>query len=213
MVINGYEVDIEYLTSDIYGLINIPNMKKYDNTADSCSFTQSKPVEVSKQSYDLVDDLCSKYMTHGIMEIGICRNGEGSFTHALLNNKPNEIPYLGVDVDDKTHLNDIEKNIYTIQTKSEEQIKIREYMKSIGMEKLSILFIDGWHSVDAVINDWRYADLLSDNSIVFFHDTYSHPGPAIILESIDTGIFEIKKYFHSKEDRDYGISTAVKIKS
>ena len=77
------------------------------------------------------------------------------------------------------------------------------------MDKLSILFIDGWHSLNAVINDWQYVDMLSDNGIVVFHDTNYHPGPTIFVEAIDGKMFRVEKYFESQDD--YGVSVAYRI--
>lgn len=209
MKINEYDVKINYLPSNIFGLINIPKMIDLDNDADWLPFTRGHTEEVTKESFDLVDKLCRSYMTDGIMEIGVSRNGPGSFTNALLKNKPPHIPYLGIDIEDKSYINNSQLNIYTIQISSDQQTQIRNYMHNIGMKKISILFIDGWHSLNAVINDWKYSDLLSDNGIIFLHDTNGHPGPTIVLESIDTNIFSIKKYF--KDNDDYGLSTAIKL--
>lgn len=208
MNINKHNVAINHLPSNIFGLVNIPQMIDFDNDADWLPFTKSHTTEVTKKSFDVVESICKNYMTDAIMEIGVSRNGDGSFTNAILKNKPDNIPYLGVDVENKSYLQDPKKNIYTIQAKSEEQLKIRKHMQYLNINKLSILFIDGWHSLNTVINDWRYTDLLSHYSVVFLHDTNGHPGPTIILESIDKDIFNIKKYFEN--DDDYGLSIAVK---
>ena len=208
MNINKHNVAINHLPSNIFGLVNIPQMIDFDNDADWLPFTKSHTTEVTKKSFDVVESICKNYMTDAIMEIGVSRNGNGSFTNAILKNKPDNIPYLGVDVQNKSYLQDPKKNIYTIQAKSEEQLKIRKHMQYLNINKLSILFIDGWHSLNSVINDWRYTDLLSHYSVVFLHDTNGHPGPTIILESIDKDIFNIKKYFEN--DDDYGLSIAVK---
>jgi hypothetical protein len=149
------------------------------------------------------------FITHGIMEIGVNRNGDGSFTQALLSNKPDQIKYLGVDLDDKSYLNDTNKNIYTIKANSYDQRAVRDYLNVIGIDKLSILFIDGDHSVNTVINDWLYSDLLSDNGIVMFHDTSGHPGPTILVEYIDANIYRVEKHFENQDD--YGLAIAYKL--
>jgi hypothetical protein len=204
--VNRIHVNIEEQMTDICGLKFKPQMTHYDNNEDWSVFTRGHPVEVTKQSYDLVAMLAQPYATHGIMEIGVCRNGMGSFTHALLGNKPNHIPYLGVDLEDKTFLNNKEKNVFTIQSNSHDQDKVRSYAKEIGLEKISILLIDGHHSVNACINDWLYTDMISDNGIVIFHDTNSHPGPVVFLPAIDENMYKVTKFFEN--DDDYGLSVA-----
>ena len=72
----------------------------------------------------------------------------------------------------------------------------------------NVLFIDGHHSVNTVINDWLYSDLLSDNGIVLFHDTNFHTGPTIFVESIDKEQYDVVKYF--EEYNDYGVTIAHK---
>lgn len=210
-VINGCEVDILELETDIFGLKFKPQLdSRFNNDADWEVFTKGQLTEVSEQNFFLMELFTKQYSKHGIMEIGVSRNGEESFTKAILNNKPDNIPYLGVDLDDKSYLNDENKKIYTIKENSFNQEAIRSYIKEIGMEKISLLFIDGWHSVNAVINDWLYADLLSESGIVIFHDTNSHPGPAIFLSAIDEKIFRVQTFFH---ENDYGMGIAHKIRN
>lgn len=197
----------EVLPRDIPGVKYKPQMAQYSNVDDwNFTWTASHPVEVTKKSYDLVAVLAQRYATHGIMEIGVCNNGVGSFTNALLTSKPDSVPYLGIDYKDKSFLDDPAKNVHTVIAHSADQIKIRDAAKKIGMDKVSILLIDGWHSVDMVINDWLYSDMLSENGIVIFHDTNSHPGPVVFLPAIDEKMYKVTKFF--EKDDDYGLSVA-----
>ncbi len=166
-------------------------------------------MEVSNENYNLMDELSKKYSTHAIMEIGVSRNENGSFCNAIFKNKPDNIPYVGIDIVDKTYLNNSSKNIYTLHENSFNQINVRNYLKQIGIDKLSMLVIDGDHSINAVINDWRYSDLLSDNGIVVFHDTNFHSGPTILVEAIDNTKFDVVKYFEN--NFDYGMCVAYKL--
>jgi len=201
--------------TNIYGLIYIPDLEpEISNDQDHLDTSEHlyRPtLEISDRNLKKIESIIlnKRHNCKGIMEIGICRNGERSMTHVLLNNKKNDTIYLGVDLEDKSFLNDPEKNIFTIKTNSHNQEEIRLKLNKIGIDKLSLLMIDGWHSVNTVINDWRYADLLDDNGIVIFHDTNTHPGPISILEAIDKNIFEVNKFFTENFD-DQGISTAQK---
>jgi hypothetical protein len=207
--INGYYVDVTEVPTSISGLLFVPQMKHYDNNEDWSRFTVPRPIEVTQDDYNLARDVSANYMTHGVLEIGVSRNGPGSFTNALLSVKPDNIPYLGIDLDDKSYLDDPEKRIHTIRADSFNQYEVREKIAAIGMEKISVLFIDGWHSLNTVINDWTYTDFLSDNGIVIFHDTNGHPGPTVFLHAIDPKCYRVEKYL---EDRnDYGVSVAYRI--
>ena len=209
VLVNGILVEIEAQKTDIFGLSFLPQLKKVNNDEDWSFFTRPCSTEVSGQNFNLIKEISGDYMTHGVMEIGISRNGMGSFTQALFQNKPDNIKYLGVDLEDKTYLNDPMKNIYTIQENSFNRDSVKQYAKEIGLEKVSILFIDGWHSLNAVINDWQYIDLLSDNGIVVFHDSNYHPGPSVFVEAIDKSVFKVVKYFENQDD--YGIAIAYRI--
>jgi hypothetical protein len=127
----------------------------------------------------------------------------------MLLNKPDNIKYLGVDLDDKTYLDSKEKNTYTIKENSFNIESVKNYAKEIGMEKISILFIDGWHSLNAVINDWKYVDMLSDDGIVILHDSNYHPGPTVFVEAIDKSQFRVEKHFQFQDD--YGVTIAYKL--
>ena len=85
LLINGKFVKVIEYETDINGLKFRPQFDiNYNNDADWESFTLSHTQEVSQRNYNLVKEITSNYMTHGIMEIGISRNGDGSFTNAIL---------------------------------------------------------------------------------------------------------------------------------
>jgi predicted O-methyltransferase YrrM len=209
LVINNHEIEIKENISNIDGLSFIPQIEGLSNDEDWSFFTKPCSKEVSDNDFNLVKSVTKKYMTHGVMEIGISRNGYGSFTQAILHNKPDNIKYVGVDVDDKSYLNNTNKNIFTIRESSFNQKKVREYLNNLGLEKISILFIDGWHSVNACINDWMYTDLISDDGIIIFHDTNYHPGPRVIIETIDKSKYRLERHFIDEDD--YGVTIAYKI--
>lgn len=165
------------------------------------------PVEVSDENYAVCEEVVRSLgdRCKVIVEIGVNRNGSRSMTQAFLKNKSAECIYFGIDIEDKTILNSSEKHIYTIIANSFEQDRIREAMKTIGIDKIDILAIDGWHSVNTAINDWKYADMLSDHGVVVLHDTNTHPGPVCLFEAVDENLFDKKR--HCTDYIDYGIAT------
>ena len=125
------------------------------------------------------------------LEIGVCRNNEHSSTHTILKNLPNDGIDLGVDIDDKTFIDNAEKGIHTIRTSSSNYEEVIFKLKSLGVDKLDFIFIDGWHSINQVLFDWEYTNLLSDGGVVALHDTTAHPGPFLFMKFLDRSIWEV----------------------
>ena len=197
--------------SNINGLSHLPSFKnESDNDIDwSPWFDVGNKIstEISDANKEALDDILRKVNVKNVIEIGVARNNERSFTTQLLYAKKGI--YCGIDIEDKTFLNDSLNRVYTIRANSHDQSTIRSYLNTIGLEKCSVLFIDGWHSVNTVINDWKYTDLLDDNGVVIFHDTNYHPGPHLIIEAIDRSMYRVVKYCDG--GFDWGISAAYKL--
>lgn len=197
--------------SNINGLSHLPSFKnESDNDIDwSPWFDVGNKIstEISDANKEALDDILRKVNVKNVIEIGIARNNARSFTTQLLYTKKGI--YCGIDIEDKTFLNDSLNRVYTIRANSHDQSTIRSYLNTIGLKKCSVLFIDGWHSVNTVINDWKYTDLLDDNGVVIFHDTNYHPGPHLIIEAIDRSMYRVVKY--SDGGFDWGISAAYKL--
>jgi cephalosporin hydroxylase len=134
---------------------------------------------------------CCKTKPRTFLEIGVCRNGANSSTHTIIKNIPDGGIYLGVDLEDKSFLNNSDKGIHTIQTTSSNYELVVSRLKELGVEKLDFIFIDGYHSINQVLADWEYTKLLSDGGVVAFHDTTAHPGPYFFMESLDRNKWEV----------------------
>jgi len=127
-----------------------------------------------------------------ILEIGIGRNDEKSFVHVLTKNKKKETLYIGLDINDRSFLRDSENNIHTIQNNSSYyQENINMFEQYWGVKEFDFIFIDGWHSINQVLEDWEYTNLLSKDGIVGFHDTTCHPGPFNFIKSLDKDKWEV----------------------
>lgn len=128
-----------------------------------------------------------------ILEIGIGRNSEESFAYVFFNSKKTETVYVGVDIDDRSFLNDSGKNIHTIRADSSNYEENVAKFKELGVEKFDFIFIDGWHSINQVLKDWEYTNLLAEGGIVGFHDTSCHPGPYNFVHALDETKWVVEK--------------------
>jgi hypothetical protein len=102
-------IDTEFeleLNSDIKidGLIGYPQFV-INSENDEDYGVRYASNEIQECELELVDEMAKQYTTHGILEIGVARpkNGDSAFTYKYLKNKSNKIPYVAVDIDDKTY--------------------------------------------------------------------------------------------------------------
>lgn len=177
------------------------------------------PGRINGQEFSIDNqEILKKYLTEmkekkeklSIVEIGVNRNGYVvSSTSIFLDNKRDTDIYLGIDIEDKSILNNPDKNIFTIKSPSQNTESIFNYLKQIDINEIDILMIDGYHSINQVYFEWEnYTPLLSSNGIVIIHDTNSHPGPYFLVKSINTEQYDVYKYL--SDVVDWGISVAIK---
>lgn len=126
-----------------------------------------------------------------ILEIGVCRNRDESSTWSFLNNKLDTTSYVGIDLNDKTFLNNNDKRIYTIKNSSSDINGNMEMMRALGIQGFDFIFIDGWHSINQVLVDWEYTQWLNPGGIVGFHDVSCHPGPARFIQALNKDIWHV----------------------
>jgi len=143
-----------------------------------------------------------------ILEIGIGRNNTRSFATVFAENKKEETVYIGLDIEDRSWLVEIGENINTIQGDSSDYEQMIDIIKNkFDIEEFDFIFIDGLHSINQVLKDWEYTNLLSDKGIVGLHDTSHHIGPFLFVRNLD------KKKWNVIENacpQDYGIGFASK---
>lgn len=199
--------------TDIFGLTFIPSIEP--TYSDDDDFILGRPggvdAEVTQRNLNKLKEifLQKRDSCRFILEIGICRNEKDSFTYVFLNHKKKETIYLGVDIGDKSFLDNCESNIHTLRTDSANQAIVRNKIRDLGVSGIDILFIDGWHSINMVVNDWKYADLLGDKGVVMMHDTNCHPGPVCVFDAVDENLFRKEKFFVN--DRDWGMAALHRI--
>jgi hypothetical protein len=199
----------------IFGLKYEPSIApKYSDAADSIPemYALISPEPVSH--FTDLDQNVLRDASLGakvIVEIGVhAPHGEPhlSSTQVLNYNKDPDAVYIGLDKD----MNELKHrtvmgmaaNVHLILGDSRDRYKVYSVMDGLGLDTIDCLFIDGYHSVDQVINDWRYVERLSPDGVVAMHDTNVHPGPVTIYDAIDEKYFDKRKYGGGQ--RDWGIS-------
>lgn len=157
----------------------------------------------------IINKLNSSLESHLIVEIGVDGMGKKlgeqrnyvSMTKLLLSTRSDKVHYVGVDVLDKSYVTRYRHRkgpAHFLQADTFDQNTVRDFIsETFNLPKFSFLLIDGSHSVNAVLNDFKYVDMMDDNSIVFLHDTNHHPGPVTLFDAIDENIFCKRKLFEN----------------
>ena len=199
---------IRKLPDPIYGLAYRPSIEPghNDNTDFYGEFYRPVPREFSPANQEVLKRaLASLPNPRCIVEIGVQRNPlPESSTGILLAHKPRDCTFIGVDIEDKSHLADAAARVYMLKMDSADRARVFALMDELKLEHVDFLFIDGWHSVNQCLADWQYVERLSPDGIVVMHDTNVHPGPVAVFEAIDEKMFQ--KVKHCTEGPDWGIS-------
>ena len=159
-----------------------------------------------RDQFNLIRSSC-----RAILEIGVSHNAtptEMTSTKTFLSCKKLETIYLGVDINDKTSLNNINENIFTLQADSSDVDSVMEHAKKLGIPEFDFIFIDGWHSINQVMREWEFTKYLSDRGIVGFHDTAIHPGPNLFLKYLDKNKWRVLENSCGFDNNDFGIGFA-----
>jgi hypothetical protein len=154
------------------------------------------------QAFEKVKGKCN-----AIVEIGVCRNGEESSSYVFINNKRDETFYVGIDLEDKSFLDNKDKRVFTFKNSSSNIKENIEKLKELGIEKIDFLFIDGFHSINQLLIDWEYTEILSEDGVVGFHDVNHHPGPQLFVGALDPWTWQVTKECPD----DWGIAFAKRI--
>lgn len=192
----------------IYGLSYRPSLEPTVNdNQDHPAFGWPTGPEISSCNLGVVAQVLAR-LGDGcktIVEIGVHRNEGGSITNVLMDARPAGSTYIGIDVNDKSYLDDASNRVFTIMSNSHDQFSIRRRMQQLGVDSIDLLMIDGWHSVNTCVNDWCYTDMLGDHGVVILHDTNAHPGCVALFEAVDGQVFDKER--HCVNNEDMGIAT------
>ncbi len=202
----------KYLTQDIRIGHPEDNDKDFINTfPNPFELVGNKEFSICNQAALTNEFVKVKDQTKVIVEIGVSRitynqSYDQTSTSIFLNHKCPDTLYLGIDIDDKTFLQGLGRNIFTLQSKSENYEVVKAKLDALRITQIDFLFIDGWHSINQVIDELWYVDFMKPGGIIGFHDTNYHPGPSRIIKNLNPDIFEVTQYCEQQDD--WGIAFA-----
>lgn len=200
--------NVRQVQESIFGLKYRPSIEpeRSDDTDFFGEFYRPVPREFSEDNQQVLRQaLLQTPNVRCIVEIGVQRNPlPESSTGILLHHKASEAVFIGVDIEDKSHLADEARRIYTIRGDSADRSSVFSLMDRLHLPFIDFLFIDGWHSVNQCVADWKYVERLSPRGTIAMHDTNVHPGPVTVFDAIDEQLFDKKK--HCTDGPDWGLS-------
>jgi len=148
------------------------------------SIDELEGVALAKEKFLSVRD-----HTRSILEIGVNQFG---FTRTWLDNKNKGTTYIGIDIGDRSHLNNPSELTWTIKNSSSHVDDNMATINQLGVTSFDFIYIDGWHSINQVLLDWEYTNFLAPGGIVGFHDTNYHPGPKLFIAALDRDKWEVE---------------------
>jgi len=202
----------KYLTQDIRIGHPEDNDKDFINTfPNPFELVGNKEFSVCNQAALTNEFVKVKDQTKVIVEIGVSRitynqSYDQTSTSIFLNHKRPDTLYLGIDIDDKIFLQGLGRNIFTLQSKSENYEVIKAKLDALKITQIDFLFVDGWHSINQVIDELWYVDFMKPGGIIGFHDTNYHPGPSRIIKNLNPDIFEVTQYCEQQDDWGIGFA-------
>lgn len=203
----------KYLTQDIRLGNHEDNDKDFINTyPNPFELVGNKEFSMCNQASLTEEFTKVKDQTKVIVEIGVSRitynqTYDQTSTSIFLRHKNPETLYLGIDIDDKTFLQGLERNVFTLQSKSEYYERVKAKLDSLRITQIDFLFVDGWHSINQVIDELWYVDFMKPGGVIGFHDTNYHPGPSRIIKNLNPNIFEVKQLCQQQDDWGIGFAT------
>jgi predicted O-methyltransferase YrrM len=129
-----------------------------------------------------------------IVEIGVVPNMtvQNSSTYFISNKFP-QCTYLGIDVCDRSYVEQFASNVHFLKTDSKNTELIVNEIKKYGGE-IDFLFIDGLHTIEQVKYELALIPYVRKGGIIGFHDTMVHIGPNVWMKAFDPSKFTIHNH-------------------
>ena len=215
----------------LIGLRYIPDLGETKNNLDKIKSKERDKYYVrnnfSKGNSEVLRSVIKEFKPRNILEIGV--NNSKSYDHSstfnfmeyLKKDKSKKTLYLGVDINRQNIRQVISENtelfwpetcqrMFFHEGDSAEFDKISNIIENKLSSRLDLILIDGWHSVNQVLKEWRLLKYLNKRGVVILHDTNNHPGPFEVVAAADPNFFkEIRQPFKGKYE-DWGLTVLVR---
>lgn len=168
------------------------------------------PVEVTDCNIKNLEEqfLKIKDKCNSILEIGVSKKYKQSFCNVFFKNKNPETKYVGLDIENRSWVINEGEEIYFLRGNSSDyEDNVSIFKEHFGVDSFDFILIDGWHSINQVLNDWEYTNLLNDGGIVGLHDTSKHPGPYLFVKNLNRDKWEV---IENCCPNDWGIGFVIK---
>lgn len=147
-----------------------------------------------------------------IVEVGVAANLTFALTAtAVLTKAAHEADgrYIGIDLTDRTAaLSEAPGRPIMLQVDSGSPAALGRLRDVLGPSgAIDFLFLDGNHSISAVLADWELTALLAPGACVGFHDTAYHPGPHLFTRALDPALWHVEPNV-IVDPNDWGIGFA-----
>jgi len=115
-----------------------------------------------------------------------------SSTEIINRLKKKSCTYIGIDINEHfLSVKSPEENRHVYLGDSGNKSFIDNIMKERGLTELDFIFLDGWHSVGKILEEWEWVtQYLRVGGIVGFHDICYHPGPHLLWRALNETCFE-----------------------
>lgn len=198
--------------TDIYGLSFMPDLEPYWSVEDNWlepPFGKKPNVHFTPLNHKVLEDeIIKQDNPKVILEIGVDSRSGISSTKTILRVKKDNTKYIGIDLLDRTYLEEEGENIYTISSSLEDYESVEDKLKEIGETEIDLMFADGPKTMTSLLNEWKYWKYMKPNGVMVIHDTNYHPNTVALIEAIDRDIFDVQIY--GRDEKDYGISVVTR---
>lgn len=190
-----------YDDKDLDAILHIPAVVAYLNSGSKYEEFSRLNSSILQSKFLSIKDRCKAVLEIGVNRPNVHTNSPPS-TDIFIKNKKKETVYVGIDIEDRSFVDEPQNNVHTIMHNSSDYAGALEKIKKLGVEKFDFIFIDGLHDINQFLDDWEYTNLLAEEGIIGLHDTNYHPGPVRFLNEIKKDIWHVESYC----PEDWGIS-------
>lgn len=175
-------------------------------------FKNHVPKEMSPMNLQRLEEFFKQSVGENglVVEVGVWRqpnSPDKTSTQLFLELKSDTTDYLGIDLEDRPHVQGYKPRTSVLKMDSGNTEAISNIIRGLYNKPIDFLFIDGLHSVEQVKKELAFIPLVKKGGVIAFHDISFHAGPNVWMEAFDPAKFTIHKF---RADDDWGVGVLVK---